>query len=309
MSRERIFGVMICLAVMLTTHASIAKNEFLAYRVATEHYEIYHNVSEERAQLFARFFEAFHQRFEADYFQLELPKKVVIYVMSDSASYRQFVGNDTADADIYGFRISDDPETLVVNLDMGIGVAVNMLVHHFLDVHMSPNVPLWVKLGIVSYFEKLLAYENAAGEMLMSFGYFSQWRFPEVQRNVEKLRLYKLFLFPEYHRSAGRSLMVFLRHEKKLQPFVRKVMSTQGAFDVRQVLAEVYGQHLRVLERDWRAWVGRQRMADVKLLPVSFVKSYAEWKQWWPQQVNEMVWDQYMQRFRATTASEVHKKK
>jgi hypothetical protein len=192
---------------------------------------------------------------------------------------------------------------LVVDLATGVGTFAHELVHHFLQTALGDEPPAWLNEGVAAFFEKILGHVRADGELELSVGYFSNWRFPTAQQHVDRYRLADVLAAGrDVDQCAARSLMLFLHRERKLEALVRAMLdrSRDRTHDRAgaAVLERVWGAPLADLERRWLDWIRAQPLdLDVGLVPRSQVLPEAEWAQWLRTDGSDLQWDESRQRY------------
>ena len=121
----------------------------------------------------------------------------------------------------YGFYSGLKNNIIVVNRASGLGTATHELVHYFIDVGFPEHPPVWIDEGIATFFEKFIGHFDDSGKLNISFGYFSNWRFPITKKKINKLSLKQIINSKDMSQCAARSFMLFL-HKKSFLLIVSK---------------------------------------------------------------------------------------
>jgi hypothetical protein len=134
----------------------------------------------------------------------------------------------------------------------------------------------------------------------VSFGYFSNWRFPDLKANVERLSIAG-WLSEEAGNDqsyGARSLMLFLHRKHLLKKLVAAMRERNGDQGGMATLARVWGRELSDLEQEWKDWIRSQPVdEDVLLVPAAFIKSEQEWAEWYEQNEDRLTWSDEQQRY------------
>ena len=214
-----------------------------------------------------------------------------MYLFATTEGYRaygrsrhSFRPNDT------GFY-SPDLNLILVYRESGLGTATHELVHHFIDCGFVHKPPLWADEGIANFFEKFIGHVDNDGDLHISFGYFSNWRFPVAQAFIQEFTLEDLFSTEDP--CMARCFMLFLHRRGHMQEFVRRLHQGRNDVDPKTILADVVGMSLPELQTEWQKWVVGQPLDDnVNLVPAAFVKTESEWSAWWQDNKERLVWDE-----------------
>lgn len=140
---------------------------------------------------------------------------------------------------------------------------------------------------------------RADGEVVLSIGYFSNWRFPIAKQNVDSYRLDAMLAAgPDVDQCAARSLMLFLHRQHKLKALVDAMRDRGDDRDGAKALARAWGAPLADLDQRWREWLRAQPIdADVELVPQSVVLPEAEWVEWLRANETRLQWSEEDQRY------------
>lgn len=274
----------------------------LPRKLETKRCTIHTDLDEKALDFYGRVFEGFWDRFEADWYKVpEAKKKLPIYLFSKGKDYTDWtksVGGPAAALGYY-WALGRDKYALVVNLQSGLGTATHEFVHHFVNLGFDGPVPAWMNEGFAAFHEKFMGYMDAAGKLVVSFGYFSNWRFPAAKRGVESYSLEALLAAKEVDTSAARSLMLFLHKRKLLKKLIDGMRARKDDARGAKALEAAWGQPLADLEKQWKDWIRSQPVDDdVKLVPASFIKTEAEWKEWWKANEARLEWSEEEKRYR-----------
>ncbi len=264
----------------------------------TEHFKIYTNLSSESAQYYADFFEGFFDYFNSRYFEIGQKKRLKVYLFRGRASYDEFVKTFKGYTP-YGFYMGPGKNIIVVNRDSGLGTVTHELVHHFIATSFETRPPKWIDEGIATFFEKFIGHLDSEGNIEISFGYFSNWRFPITKSRADTLSTRKLIASAELDQCAVRSLMLFLHKKGLFAECVRSWKATKDSPAAVSVLTRVYGKGLDDIESEWKQWVMSQPMdADVMLVQSAFVLTEPQWQQWWQSNQATLYWSEDEQIYR-----------
>jgi ankyrin repeat protein len=282
-------------------YSSIVERQFpvdasLARERTTEHLHIYTDLSEEELRFYANFFEEFILHFRQNYLALSKERPLTVYLFGNMQSYASYSEQHKAPRTPFGYYLGKF-NVMVVNLDSGLGTATHELVHHLLKEGSVKPCPYWVQEGVAEFFEKFLGYIDDQGKLHISFGYFSNWRFPETKGRIDEVSLSTLVLDP-YADSGVRSFILFLHKKGLLKPFLRELDLREGDPYGLAALKRVSGVDLMSLEREWKEWIRSQPIDDnVLLVQKSFVKTQQDWNLWWKTNRNRLYWDEEEQMY------------
>lgn len=263
----------------------------------TRHFEIYSDLDTEQLEFHAQFFEGFASYFANGYFEAQQDRRLGIFLFKRSADYESFCVRHFGEIPSpYGFYLGSQ-EIAVFNRERGLGTATHELVHHFVNKGFERNCPVWVDEGFAMFFEKFLGHVDADGKLHISFGYFSNWRFPQTKDQISALTLDDLFEMR--HKSAVRSFFLYLHRQGAMKGFVDAVRL--GQYETPQIALErLLGSSLSEIEQDWKEWVGGQPIdANVNLVQSAFVLPQAQWDQWWRNAQKDIYWDETDKLFKA----------
>ena len=225
------------LAHLLTRDGTPAPDS-LPNRRETARCVIWTDLEGERLDFHARFFEGFWDWFEQEYYRVPPAAKVPILLFSEDADFTAFrTASGGPDTPFAWYEWSVDGECmLVVNLSTGLGGATHELVHHFVRLGFGERAPLWMNEGFAQFFEKFMGHIDASGTLQISFGYFSNWRFPAARQRVETLSLARLVQDPVGNVGL-RALFLFLHNIRStLIPAVTIPVSLIGTFAFMKLL-------------------------------------------------------------------------
>jgi hypothetical protein len=265
----------------------------LSRRIETGRATIHTDLPEVHARHYANFFDGFYDYFATNYFPIVQRQKLEILLFAKDRDYKAFhaFGNPPSPFGYY----TPGKNMLVINVERGLGTAAHELVHHFLllggiDLMPANRRENWVNEGIPEFFEKFMGYVADDGALHISFGYFSNWRFPDAKAKIANWTLPKLFT--EFDPNLSSAFMLFLHRKGVMQNFVRKLKAKGKDAEPETLLVAVYGQPLAVIEREWKEWVAGQAIDDnVNLVPSAFVKTKSEWQSWQEENKDRLVWD------------------
>ena len=264
----------------------------------TEHFHIYSDLDGESLDYYEQFFEGFFEYFNSEYFEIGQKRPLKVYLFKDSKSYTPYarsVGTNSG----YGFYMGPRENIIVVNRDSGLGTATHELVHHFIATSFSRRPAEWVNEGIATFFEKFIGQLDSEGKLTISFGYFSNWRFPITKGNANILNLRALVTAGEPDQCAARSLMLFLHKKGLFKSFVRQISRRRDDRSGSATLAEVYGKSIAEIEREWKEWIRSQPIDEnVKLVEAAFVKTESQWQAWWGANKYRLYWSEEEQIYR-----------
>lgn len=272
----------------------------LSRRVETDCVVIHTDLPEAQARHYANFFDGFYRYFATNYFPVVQRQKLEILLFAANQDYQAFDRFGPPQSP-FGYYLPGK-NTMVVNVQRGLGTAAHELVHHFLalggiDLMTKVRRASWVNEGIPEFFEKFMGYVADDGTLHISFGYFSNWRFPDAKEKIAHATLPKLF--QEFDPNLSSAFMLFLHQKGLMRKFVRELQAQGRAADAENLLVALYGQPLAVIEREWKEWIDGQAVDDdVNLVPQAFVKTESEWRAWWEKNQDRLVWDEKQERYR-----------
>jgi hypothetical protein len=263
----------------------------------TRHFEIHTDLEPGSLDHYVRVFEGFFDVFDERFFRITQPRPLRMFLFSTQAGYlafrnQHFPRNSTP----YGFFVAR-LNLIVVNLSSGLGTATHELVHHFCRVSFVRRPPDWVNEGFASFFEKFIGHIDRNGKLQISFGYYSNWRFPDTKSRLDKFSLRRLASFTSADQGAARSLMLFLHRRGLLVKFINRVRLGCRS-DCLSELSEVSGMDLDSFERKWKGWIAAQPIdSDVKMVPWAFVTTAEGFEDWWQRNKSWLEWSDEQQRY------------
>lgn len=269
----------------------------LSRRVETDRAVIHTDLPEAQARHYANFFDGFYAYFSTNYFPVVQPRKLEILLFAKDEDYKAFDAFGPPRSP-FGYY-TPGKNTLVVNVERGLGTATHELVHHFLllggiDLMLADRRESWINEGIPEFFEKFMGYVADDGTLHISFGYFSNWRFPAAREKIADCTLPKLFT--EFDPNLSSAFMLFLHRKGVMQKFVRELQAKGKDAEPEKLLVALYGHPLPVIEREWKAWVAGQAIdGNVNLVPSAFVKTESEWRTWQQENKDRLTWDKARQ--------------
>ncbi len=260
-------------------------------RRITEHFEICSNLGERQLDHQALFFEQFFQHFEERWFPVPQSRRLRLFLFAATDSYEAYVRDNFTGYTNYGFY-SGDHNLVVINLETGLGTATHVLVRHFIAVAFARSPPPWIEDGFAAFFEKFLGHIDETGKLHISFGYFSNWRFPQTKAVGPRLSIEALARASDVDQGAARCLMLYLHKQGVLRRFIDAARTHDGS-DYTALLCRAAGRSLDELEQDWKGWIEWQPVdANVLLVESSFVKSHEEWARWWQANAHRLYWSE-----------------
>jgi hypothetical protein len=258
----------------------------------TKHLKIYTNLGTENTRYYTDVFEGFFDYFNSHYFEIGQKKRLKVYLFGDPYTYDTFVKTFKGYTP-YGFYMGPADNIIVVNCDSGLGTATHELVHHFIATSFETRPPKWIDEGIATFFEKFIGHLDAEGNLEISFGYFSNWRFPQTKSRADSLSIRRLIASTDPDQCAARSLMLFLHKKGLFRECIKGWKNAKDPSAAVEVLTAVYGGSLDEIETDWKAWVNAQPVdVDVMLVPSAFILTDSEWQQWWQSNQARLYWSE-----------------
>lgn len=274
--------------------------EVLHTVVGTEHFLIYSNFSEEEVYIYKLFFEGFYDYFKRELFDPKVTKPLKIYLFKDADSFRPFALRRGL-LDTNGFYIPKE-NAAFVNRDLGLGVACHEIVHHFIHKGFKEEPALWIHEGIAMFFERYIAYLDENDELVLSFGYFSSWRYDEIKILIEKSSIDDLILAREHYSHSSSSLMYYLYLNGLFKPFVKQACQTRLDAYGLGTLQAVCGKPLAEIDKEWKAFLHTQLLDDhVSIVSESKLMTQAEYRKWWDANKDRLYWNEEAQVFRLRT--------
>jgi hypothetical protein len=257
----------------------------------TEHLHIYSDLSEGDLDFYAKFFERFIIYFRENYLPFSQERPLTMYLFGDMQSYLSYSERQKAPRTPYGYWLAEF-NVIVVNLKTGVGTATHELVHHLVYKGFVKPCPHWANEGIATFFEKFIGHVDDRGQLHISFGYFSNWRFPITKHEVDNISLGKLVRTPN-DQCTARSLMLFLHKKRLFTQFIHELSLREDDPTGLITLIRIYGKDLPDLEKEWKDWIRLQPVDDnVLLVQRSFVKTQHDWDLWWEANKNRLYWDE-----------------
>lgn len=269
----------------------------LSRQIEANGFVIHTDLSDAQARHYAAVFEGFYKYFATNYFPVAQRKKLDMLLFSKTADYEAFHAPEKP-LSPFGYY-QPGRNTLVVNVEKGLGTAMHELVHHFLTVGGMDHHPGWVNEGIPMFFEKFMGYVADDGVLHISFGYFSNWRFPVAKEKSQQYTLQRMMA--EGEPCLASSFMLFLHRKGHMRRFVRQLQIKGKNANPEEMLVGIYGQPMGTIEREWKAWIDSQPIdANVNLVPLAFVKTESEWRTWWQENKDRLVWDEALEVYRVS---------
>lgn len=271
----------------------------LSTRRKTEHFHIYTNLDSDSLNYYEHFLEGFFDYFSSRYFKVRQKRRLKVYLFRDTASYKPYAESVREHYTPYGFYMGPWVNIIVVNKDSGLGTATHELVHHFIAGSFASRPHKWIDEGIATFFEKFIGHLDKEGKLTISFGYFSNWRFPITKKNVDRLNLSRLISATEPDQCAARSLMLFLHKKGVLNNFIRQMSMQTDDPTGLVTLQKVYGKSIPEIEQKWKDWIRTQPIdGNVKLVKQAFVKTESQWQAWWQANKDRLYWSEKEQIYR-----------
>ena len=269
--------------------ASEAARDTLTRQIEAQDFVIHTDLSESQAKHYAAVFEGFYNYFGTNYFPLAQQKKLVMLLFSKTADYEAFHAPGKPPSPFGYYQPARN--TLVVNVERGLGTAMHELVHHFQTVGGMDHHPDWINEGIPMFFEKFMGHVANDGTLHLSVGYFSNWRFPIAKEKIGSFTLRRMI--DEGEPCLASSFMLFLHKKGHMRRFVQQLQAKGKEAKPEDILVGVYGQPIATIEREWKEWIAGQLIdGNVNLVPLSFVKTEPEWAAWWQANKDRLVWDE-----------------
>jgi hypothetical protein len=263
----------------------------LGNSITSQYLQIHTDLAGEQADFYANFFNEFYRYFEREYFPIHQKQRLKVLLFGNPAAYRDYVEGQFKNYTPYGSYLGLKKNTIIVNLNSGLGTATHELVHHFMAVGKINNYPDWVNEGFPAFFEKFIGYMDTRGKLNISLGYFSNWRFPLTKHVIDKYTL--VALFKTRDQSVARSFNLFLHRQGCLTEFIKTLYTGKGRADPLKTLEVIYGADLVTIEREWIGWAKSQSIdANVKFVERSFILPYPEWVRWWNINQEYLHWDE-----------------
>lgn len=264
----------------------------------TKHFHIYSNLDAASLDYYEQFFEGFFEYFDRGYFEIGQKRPLKVYLFKDTNSYTPYAKSAGCNSP-YGFYRGLRENIIVVNRDSGLGTTTHELVHHFIATSFARRPAEWVNEGIATFFEKFIGHLDNEGKLTISFGYFSNWRFPITKASVNSISLDEIIRAKQPEQCAVRSLMLYLHKKGIFKNFVRQVSKTRGDRDGSVTLQKVYDKSIAEIERQWKEWIKSQPIdEDVLLVESAFVLPESQWRLWWRANRNRLYWSEKEQIYR-----------
>ena len=259
----------------------------------TEHFHIFTNFDSDSIDYYENLFEGFLDYFSTEYFKVNLNRRLKVYLFRNEKSYKNYVTKSYKTYTSYGFYMGPWANTIVINAESGLGTAIHELVHHFIATNFSTHPPAWIDEGIATFFEKFIGYIDSGGNLHISVGYFSNWRFPITKRNLKRLSLIQLVNSNDPDQCAARSFMLFLHKKGFFKSFIKQISVQKNDSTGLTTLQNIYGQPIDQIENQWKNWIKSQPIdGNVNLVQWAFIKTEEQWQQWKYANINKLYWNQ-----------------
>ena len=198
------------------------------------------------------------------FFNAKPDEPILILLFESDKHYRQLAKDWFGDEDVSHFGYFRHDNVMLMNVATGTGTLVHELVHALIKPDF-PGVPSWFNEGLGSLFEQCtLADDDIRGLV--------NWRLPDLQRAIrdKKLRpLANMIADPDFYNddhvvlnyAQARYLLMFLQESGQLEGYYKRLRAARGddATGLKQLKQLIAPQSLEEFEKDWRAWVLKQR--------------------------------------------------
>lgn len=266
----------------------------------TKHFHIYTDINDAIIiDEYQRFFEGFYDYFSKEYVKNSQDRPLKVYLFSDVNNYEQYAISVRGPRTPYGFYMGPWENRIVVNHNSGLGTATHMLVRHYVRTSFKRRPAKWVEDGIAVFFEKFIGHFDEDGKLNISFGYFSNWRFPQTKKLVKFLSLDDMVSAKEPDRSNAGALMLFLHKKGLFREYVKQLGKATDDSNSVRTLEGIYGKPLSEIEKDLKVWINAQPIdGDVELVQQSFVLPSDKWEKWLKINSRRLYWSEAEQIFR-----------
>jgi len=266
--------------------------DLLPREIETKHFHIYTDLEPDSARFYADFFEGFTVYFKKYYFDFHQNQRLTVYLFSTTLRYELHNRKSRGPSTPYGYYCGPEENLIVVNLASGLGTATHELVHHFVAKGFTRETcPQWVNEGFAMFFEKFIAYFDTQGKLMISLGYYSNWRFPQTKRLIKKIRFADLTNYR--YDSPIRDFMLFLHRKGLLEKFINRMIERRGDPTGKVTLQTVCRKDIPTMVDEWKAWVRSQPIdGNVRLVKQAFVKTAKEWESWQRANRGKIHWDE-----------------
>jgi hypothetical protein len=271
----------------------------LSKQSKTAHFYIYTDIDDVSLGNYERFFEGFYSYFNKEFIKIGQNRPLKVYLFKGMDSYGPYVESVRGLRTPYGYYMGPWANIIVVNGESGLGTTTHELVHHFTRTSFARRPAKWVQEGIAVFFEKFIGHFDEDGKLIISFGYFSNWRFPETKKLVKWLSLDDMVLAKEPDQSSAGALMLFLHKKGLFREFVKQLSKVTDDPNSVRTLEKVYGKPLSEIGKDLKDWINAQPIdADVGLVEKSFVLPADKWQIWLKRNNSRLYWSEAEQIYR-----------
>ncbi len=266
--------------------------DLLPYEIDTQHLHIRTDLEPDPARFYANFLERFTLYFKKYYFGFRQEQPLTVYLFGTTLRYELYNRKRRGPLTPYGYYCGPKENLAVVNLASGLGTATHELVHHFVAKGFTREAcPQWVNEGLAMFFEKFIGYFDTQGTLMLSLGYFSDWRFPQTKRLIKKIKFDDLVSYR--YDSPVRDFMLFLHRKGLLNEFINRMIVRRGDPTGALTLQQIYGQDIPTIVAEWKDWVRAQPVdGNVRFVKYAFVKTYRDWESWRCAHQGKMYWDE-----------------
>jgi hypothetical protein len=296
-----VISVLLAIAVLSIdyTYGLRKAPKSLTHQGRTEHFHIYTDCNEAVVDYYERFFEDFYDYFDKEYVEIGYGRPLKVYLFKDENSYAQYVASINGPRTPYGFYMGLWQNIVVVNVESGLGTATHMLMLHYIRTSFKKRPARWAEDGIAVFFEKFIGHFDESGKLDISFGYFSNWRFPTTKKLVKFFSLNDMVTAEQPDQSNAGALMLFLHKKSLFKEFVKQISAATDDPTSVKTLKKVYGRPLSEIEKDFKDWVNAQPIDEnVNLVQYSFVLPDDQWQRWWEKNSSRLYWDETEQIYR-----------
>ncbi len=264
----------------------------------TEHFLIYSNYDMESLRKFERFFEGFYHYFQTEYFDPNFNKPLKIYLFKNNDTYGPYAKRRGVSYTPGFYSLTE--EAVFVNAeDDGLSIAIHEVVHHFVQNNVVLPPSMWIREGIPMFFERFIAYFDEHDELVLTFGYFSSRRYPEIGDIIRKYTIDDILIAAGQYSHSSCSLMFLLYQKGFLKPFIQQVPSLPFSdYHGFAALENVYGKPIRDIEKDWKSFV-ESHLSDEEacVTTESLLMTHEEYQQWWQDNQDRLIWNESEQKF------------
>ncbi|MGB0563675.1 MAG: hypothetical protein ACPGVO_18025 [Spirulinaceae cyanobacterium] len=190
-----------------------------------------------------------------------------VYLMRNEANYQALLRTFHIQTPYGFFTTLPRHPSLFVSGDSGLGTLTHEMMHHFVHCTFPAGLPTWVDEGVATLMEKFIAIERN-GQLAFSWGYRSNWRDPEVRKDLGNVDLQTAFAAGQ-DQDLFNAFFLMLYHQNQLAPLLLQLHANPDATGF-STLTSILNLSLPEIQKQWQQWMQNEALA-LPMLELSFV--------------------------------------